>query len=323
MQNNSNETSVEFISTNQFIYTNFIVGGLSLLGCLIVIIVFLKKKQYKEIEYSIFFCITLSNTINAINQFMSYSLIDFHETKVNKKWYAYLQRFFYLVSEFSYAYLSLYYFYFIYQKITTFIDKTKDYYIYILSGILSFSIIISVLFLIIYEKCVPDNDSISHFDNLYYTNGYYLIDEQEKGEFIIYIYYFIFLPPLIFYFIILFRLLRKISLTLKENDKRKINFLNKFYNSIKFLMIYGVLNLALGIGFTIYESIFNNNISQKELFYLRFEFLLSFYMNLFTNTRGIIYFLIFLTDDKVIKIIKSSIGNNKIMNKILKFTSKE
>ena len=64
------ESNTEFININQIIYTNIIMAIISFILSLLVIILYLKKQELKEMNYTIFTCISGSNIINCINFFL-------------------------------------------------------------------------------------------------------------------------------------------------------------------------------------------------------------------------------------------------------------
>ena len=310
------ESNTEFININQIIYTNIIMAIISFILSLLVIILYLKKKELKEMNYTIFACIAGSNAINCINQFFGIALINYELPTVNKKWYATTQRILNLFAEFSYAYYSLYYFYYIYEKITTYIEKTKEYLYHIIIGIFLFTLGFSIFFVITFNLNVNDNASIANFEGLVILNGLLSIDDVlDSGNYLI-LYYLIFFPPLILYFYILNKLRIKLSDTLKKEEAKKKNFLKKFYDFTKFLMFFGVLNLFIAIIKDSYDRLFYEEIIDRKSYYLRIEILFSFLANYLANARGFVYFFIFLMDDKVMKIMIEYIDRISIIDKI-------
>ena len=267
-------------------------------------------------NYTIFACIAGSNAINCINQFFGIALINYELPTVNKKWYATTQRILNLFAEFSYAYYSLYYFYYIYEKITTYIEKTKEYLYHIIIGIFLFTLGFSIFFVITFNLYVNDNASIANFEGLVILNGLLSIDDiEDSGNYLI-LYYLIFFPPLILYFYILNKLRMKLSDTLKKEEAKKKGFLKKFYDFTKFLMFFGVLNLFIAISNEFYDSEFYEEIIDRKSYYLRIEILFSFLANYLANARGFVYFFIFLMDDKVMKIMIEYIDRISIIDKI-------
>ena len=310
------ELKLEFLNINQIIYTNIIMAIISFILSLLVIILYLKKKELKEMNYTIFACIAGSNAINCINQFFGIALINYELPTVNKKWYATTQRILNIFAEFSYAYYSLYYFYYIYEKITTYIEKTKEYLYHIIIGIFIFTLGFSIFFVITFNLNVNDDREMRNFDGLIFLNGLLSIDDVgDSGNYLI-LYYLIFFPPLILYFYILNKLRMKLSDTLKKEEAKKNGFLKKFYDFTKFLMFFGVLNLFIAISNEFYDSEFYEEIIDRKSYYLRIEILISFLANYLANARGLVYFFIFLMDDKVMKIMIEYVDKINIINKI-------
>ena len=261
------ESNTEFININQIIYTNIIMAIISFILSLLVIILYLKKKELKEMNYTIFACIAGSNAINCINQFFG-------------------------------------------------IEKTKEYLYHIIIGIFIFTLGFSIFFVITFNLNVNDDREMRNFDGLIFLNGLLSIDDvEDSGNYII-LYYLIFFPPLILYFYILNKLRMKLSDTLKKEEAKKKNFLKKFYDFTKFLMFFGVLNLFIAISNEFYDSEFYEEIIDRKSYYLRIEILISFLANYLANARGLVYFFIFLMDDKVMKIMIEYIDRISIINKI-------
>ena len=96
-------------------------------------------------------------------------------------------------------------------------------------------------------------------------------------------------------------------------------FLKKIYDFIIFLLLYGILYLAIKFLYDIFEKIFYENILRREIYYLRVEYFFSFLINLLANSRGVIYFFIFLIDDKVTKLLSEYIDKISIIHNFKKF----
>ena len=107
-----------------------------------------------------------------------------------------------------------------------------------------------------------------------------------------------------------------LSDTLKKEEAKNKNFLKKFYDFTKFLMFFGVLNLFIAIIKDSYDRLFYEEIIDRKSHYLRIEILLSFLANYLANARGLVYFFIFLMDDKVMKIMIEYIDKINIIDKI-------
>ena len=308
----------EFVNINQLLYTNVIIAFFSLISSLVIITLYLKKKELKEDNYTIFICIAASNAINAITQFFGLVFIDYEQSTVNKKWYANTQRILNLLAEFSYAYYSLYYFYYIYEKITTF-KKSSKYLYHIIIGIFLFTLSCSIIFVLFFNLNVSDDTKIVGFDGLYILNGLFSIDDVENAGIVQTLYYIVFFPPLFLCFFIINKLRIKLSESLKQDEAQKTRYLKRFYDLLMFLLVYASLNLIVGILYDTYETLFKENIINREVYYIRIELLFSYLVNLLANSRGVVYLFIFLMDDKVAKLVSDYIEQFHTIKKIRKF----
>ena len=308
----------EFVNINQLLYTNVIIAFVSLISSLVIITLYLKKKELKEDNYTIFICIAASNAINAITQFFGLVFIDYEQSTVNKKWYANTQRILNLLAEFSYAYYSLYYFYYIYEKITTF-KKSSKYLYHIIIGIFLFTLSCSIIFVLFFNLNVSDDTKIVGFDGLYILNGLFSIDDVENAGIVQTLYYIVFFPPLFVYFFIINKLRIKLSESLKQDEAQKTRYLKRFYDLLMFLLVYASLNLIVGILYDTYETLFKENIINREVYYIRIDLLFSYLVNLLANSRGVVYLFIFLMDDKVAKLVSDYIEKIHTIKKIRKF----
>ena len=311
-------TKEEFVNSNQFIYTNIIIGFFSFISSIIIITLYLRKKELKENNYTIFTCIAVSNLINSITQFFGLILINYQQSTINRKWYANTQRILNLMAEFSYVYYSLYYFYYIYETINTF-KKTHKYLYHIIICIFLFALFCSIFFVVAFNLYNNDDSKIKNFNDLYFLNRLFSVDEVEKNGFFLIFYHILFIFPLIAYLIIINQLRSKLSQSLKEDEAKKIMFLKKIYDFIIFLLLYGILYLAIKFLYDIFEKIFYDNILRREIYYLRVEYFFSFLINLLANSRGVIYFFIFLIDDKVTKLLSEYIYKISIIHNFKKF----
>ena len=308
----------EFVNINQLLYTNVIIAFFSLISSLVIITLYLKKKELKEDNYTIFICIAASNAINAITQFFGLVFIDYEQSTVNKKWYANTQRILNLLAEFSYAYYSLYYFYYIYEKITTF-KKSSKYLYHIIIGIFLFTLSCSIIFVLFFNLNVSDDTKIVGFDGLYILNGLFSIDDVENAGIVQTLYYIVFFPPLFLCFFIINKLRIKLSESLKQDEAQKTRYLKRFYDLLMFLLVYASLNLIVGILYDTYETLFKENIINREVYYIRIELLFSYLVNLLANSRGVVYLFIFLMDDKVAKLVSDYVEKFRTIKKIRKF----
>ena len=311
----------EFLNINQFVYTNLIAGIASLLSSLVIIILSLNKKELKENNYTIFACIAVSNAINSLTQFFGVIFVNYEQLTVNKKWYANIQRVLNLMSDFSYAYYSLYYFYYIYEKVTTF-KKNQKYLYHILIGIFIFTLSCSIFFVIFFNVNTKDDAITSNFNGLFISNGIFSIDDVENDGIVQLFYYIVFFPPIIAILVILNKLRIKLSKSLKEGEAQKILFLKRFYDLLMFLMYFGVINLILAILYDTFENMFEEHLIKREVYYLRIELLFSYLSNILANIRGVIYLFIFLMDDKVSKLITEYIDKIYIIKKFKKYLLK-
>lgn len=308
----------EFVNINQLLYTNVIIAFFSLISSLVIITLYLKKKELKENNYTIFTCIAASNAINSITQFFGLVFIDYEQSTVNKKWYANTQRILNLLAEFSYGYYSLYYFYYIYEKITTF-KKSSKYLYHIIIGIFLFTLSCSIIFVLFFNLNVSDDTKIVGFDGLYILNGLFSIDDVENAGIVQTLYYIVFFPPLFLCFFIINKLRIKLSESLKQDEAQKTRYLKRFYDLLMFLLVYASLNLIVGILYDTYETLFKENIINREVYYIRIELLFSYLVNLLANSRGVVYLFIFLMDDKVTKLVSDYIEQFHTIKKIRKF----
>ena len=308
----------EFVNINQLLYTNVIIAFFSLISSLVIITLYLKKKELKEDNYTIFICIAASNAINAITQFFGLVFIDYEQSTVNKKWYANTQRILNLLAEFSYGYYSLYYFYYIYEKITTF-KKSSKYLYHIIIGIFLFTLSCSIIFVLFFNLNVSDDTKIVGFDGLYILNGLFSIDDVENAGIVQTLYYIVFFPPLFLCFFIINKLRIKLSESLKQDEAQKTRYLKRFYDLLMFLLVYASLNLIVGILYDTYETLFKENIINREVYYIRIELLFSYLVNLLANSRGVVYLFIFLMDDKVAKLVSDYVEKFRTIKKIRKF----
>ena len=308
----------EFVNINQLLYTNVIIAFFSLISSLVIITLYLKKKELKENNYTIFTCIAASNAINSITQFFGLVFIDYEQSTVNKKWYANTQRILNLLAEFSYAYYSLYYFYYIYEKITTF-KKSSKYLYHIIIGIFLFTLSCSIIFVLFFNLNVSDDTKIVGFDGLYILNGLFSIDDVGNAGIVQTLYYIVFFPPLFLCFFIINKLRIKLSESLKQDEAQKTRYLKRFYDLLMFLLVYASLNLIVGILYDTYETLFKENIINREVYYIRIELLFSYLVNLLANSRGVVYLFIFLMDDKVAKLVSDYIEQFHTIKKIRKF----
>ena len=308
----------EFVNINQLLYTNVIIAFFSLISSLVIITLYLKKKELKEDNYTIFICIAASNAINAITQFFGLVFIDYEQSTVNKKWYANTQRILNLLAEFSYAYYSLYYFYYIYEKITTF-KKSSKYLYHIIIGIFLFTLSCSIIFVLFFNLNVSDDTKIVGFDGLYILNGLFSIDDVENAGIVQTLYYIVFFPPLFLCFFIINKLRIKLSESLKQDEAQKTRYLKRFYDLLMFLLVYASLNLIVGILYDTYETLFKENIINREVYYIRIDLFFSYLVNLLANSRGVVYLFIFLMDDKVAKLVSDYVEKFRTIKKIRKF----
>ena len=308
----------EFVNINQLLYTNVIIAFVSLISSLVIITLYLKKKELKEDNYTIFICIAASNAINAITQFFGLVFIDYEQSTVNKKWYANTQRILNLLAEFSYAYYSLYYFYYIYEKITTF-KKSSKYLYHIIIGIFLFTLSCSIIFVLFFNLNVSDDTKIVGFDGLYILNGLFSIDDVENAGIVQTLYYIVFFPPLFLCFFIINKLRIKLSESLKQDEAQKTRYLKRFYDLLMFLLVYASLNLIVGILYDTYETLFKENIINREVYYIRIDLFFSYLVNLLANSRGVVYLFIFLMDDKVAKLVSDYVEKFRTIKKIRKF----
>ena len=222
------------------------------------------------------------------------------------------------MAEFSYAYYSLYYFYYIYEKITTF-KKSSKYLYHIIIGIFLFTLSCSIIFVLFFNLNVSDDTKIVGFDGLYILNGLFSIDDVENAGIVQTLYYIVFFPPLFLCFFIINKLRIKLSESLKQDEAQKTRYLKRFYDLLMFLMLYGSLNFIVGVLYDTFETIFRENIINREVYYIRIDLLFSYLVNLLANSRGIVYFFIFLMDDKVAKLVSDYIEKIHTIKKIRKF----
>ena len=307
----------EFLNINQFVYTNLIAGIASLLSSLVIIILSLNKKELKENNYTIFACIAVSNVINSLTQFFCFAFINYEQSTVNKTWYANIQRVLNHMNHFSYAYYSLYYFYYIYERVTTF-KKNQKYLYHILIGIFIFTLSSSVLFVIFFNINTKDDAIVTNFNGLFILNSVFSIDDVQNNGIVQMFYYIVFFPPLFAYLIIINKLRIKLSKSLKDDQAHKTMFLKRFYDLLMFLIIFGILNLVISILYDTFENSFRDHLIKREVYYLRIELLFSYLTNILATLRGVIYFFIFLIDDKVSKLVTEYIDNNHIIKKFKK-----
>ncbi len=307
----------EFLNINQFVYTNIIVAIFSLLLSLVIIILYLKKKELKENSFTIFSCIAVSNAINSLSQFFCFAFINYEQSTVNKKWYANIQRVLNHMNHFSYAYYSLYYFYYIYERVTTF-KKNQKYLYHILIGIFIFTLSSSALFVLFFNINTKDDAIVYNFDGLFILNSVFSIDDVQNNGIVQMFYYIVFFPPVFANLIIINKLRNKVSKSLKEDQAQKTMFLKRFYDLLMFLLIFGTLNLVISILYDIFENTYRDHLIKREVYYLRMELLFSYFTNILATLRGVIYFFIFLIDDKVSKLVTEYIDNNHIIKQFKK-----